>query len=105
MVPHPPSEIMALSDPSTGWTALPAGFVLAAFALPFVPVVMLLRALGLVSWTIEARCYPWGRRHPPIVFSYAVRHREHATAAMSELAAELARGKGNPVLSRAQRIL
>ena len=105
MSPHPPSEMMALADPANGWTPLSAGFVLAVFALPFVPVVMLLRALGLVSWTVEARSYPWGRRSVPIVFAYAVRGREHATDAMAELAAELARGKGSPVLSRAERIL
>jgi len=95
---------MALSDPSTGWTPLPVGLVLAAFALPVLPVVMLLRALGLVSWTVEARSYPWGRRNPPIVFAYAVRGRESAKAAMAELAAELGHGKGSPVLSRAERI-
>jgi hypothetical protein len=101
MRPHPPSEILALADPATGWTPLPLGVRLAGLALPFVPLVLLLRTLRVLPWTLEARTYPWGRRRPPIVFAYEVRGGEEATAAIAELAAALARGSGSPVLPAA----
>jgi hypothetical protein len=56
--PHPPSELIAHADPAYGWTPLPVGIVLAALALPFFPLVVLLRALGLIRWELEARTYP-----------------------------------------------
>ena len=102
--PHPPSEMLAHADPAYGWTPLPAGIVLAVVVLPFLPLIALLRAAGLIRWEVEARTYPWGRRHPPIVFRYAVRGREQAVAAVAELAAALARGSGAPVLQSAERV-
>ncbi|MGH3054128.1 MAG: hypothetical protein ACRDL7_04020, partial [Gaiellaceae bacterium] len=41
MRPHPPSEMLALADPATGWTPLPLGVLLAGLALPFLPLVLL----------------------------------------------------------------
>ena len=105
MRPHPPSEILALADPATGWTPLPLGSLLAGLALPLVPLVLLLRSLRVLPWTVEARTYPWGRRHPPIVLAYEVRGREEAVAAITELAAALARGSGGPVLPGCERVL
>ncbi len=104
MTPPPPSEMLAHADPVYGWTPLPLGVVLAPLALLLLPVVSLLRSLGLVSWTLEARTYPWGRRYPPVVLMYAVRGREQAFAALAELASALTRGGGGPVLARAERI-
>jgi hypothetical protein len=104
MRPHPPSELLSLADPATGWTPLPVGVLLAVFALPFLPLVLLLRSIRLLPWTVEARTYPWGRRCPPIVLTYEVRGREHAVAAISELAAALARGSGGPVLPGCERV-
>ena len=78
----PPSTVRDLSpskDPATGWTPLPLGVLLAGLALPLVPLVLLLRSLRVLPWTVEARTYPWGRRHPPIVsrtrFAAATRQR------------------------------
>ena len=105
MRPHPPSEILALADPATGWTPLPLGILLAGLALPFLPLILLLRALRVLPWTVEARTYPWGRRRPPIVLAYEVRGRNEAAAAVAELAAELARGSGGPVLPGCERVL
>ena len=104
MTPHPPSELLAHADPEHGWTPLPLGYLLAALALPFLPAVALLRALRLLPFELEARTYPWGRRQPPVVLSYAVRGRQEANAALQELATALARGSGGPVLTRAERI-
>ena len=105
MRPHPPSEILALADPATGWTPLPLGVLLAGLALPFLPLILLLRSLRVLPWTVEARTYPWGRRQPPIVFAYEVRGREEAAAALAELAAALAQGSGAPVLYGCERVL
>jgi hypothetical protein len=104
MRPHPPSEILALADPATGWTPLPLGVLLALLALPFMPLVLLLRSLRVLPWTVEARAYPWGRRRPPIVLAYEVRGRAEATAALAELAVALARGSGGPVLPGCERV-
>jgi hypothetical protein len=105
MRPHPPSEMLRLADPATGWTPLPLGVLLATLALPFVPLVLLLRSLRVLPWTVEARTYPWGRRRPPIVLAYEVRGRDEAVAAIAELAAALARGNGGPTLSGCERVL
>lgn len=105
MRPHPPSEILALADPATGWTPLPLGVLLAGLALPFVPLVLLLRSLRVLPWTVEARTYPWGRRHPPIVFAYEVRGRDEAAAAIVMLATALERGSGRPELPGCVRVL
>ena len=104
MRPHPPSEMLALADPATGWTPLPLGVLLAALGVPFLPFVLLLRSLRVLPWTVEARTYPWGRRRPPIVFAYEVRGRDEAMAAVAELAAALARGNGGPRLSGCERV-
>ena len=105
MRPHPPSEILALADPSTGWTPLPLGVLLAGLALPFLPLVLLLRSLRVLPWTVEARTYPWGRRHPPIVFAYEVRGRDEAAAAIVMLATALERGSGRPELPGCEGVL
>jgi hypothetical protein len=101
---YPPTELLGLADPSNGWTEFPLGVLLVPFALPFLPLVLLLRRVRLLSWTIEARTYPWGRRYPPVVLTYAVRGREEAVAAIAELAAALARGSGGPVLPGCERV-
>ncbi len=104
MRPYRASELIALADPSNGWTPFPLGVLLAPLALPFLPLVLLLRRLRLLPWTVEARTYPWGRRYPPIVLTYEVRGREEAIAAVAELAAGLARGSGAPVLRGCERV-
>jgi hypothetical protein len=104
MRPHPPSEILALADPATGWTPLPLGVLLAGLTLPFVPLVLVLRALRLLPWTVEARTYPWGRRHPPIVLAYEVRGRDEAAAAIAMLATARA-GQRGPELPGCERVL
>jgi hypothetical protein len=90
MRPHLASEMMDLSRPDHEVAAaLPLGFVVVPVLLPFLPVVLLLRVLRLLPWTIEARTYPWGRRFPPIVFAYEVRGRDETKLSLKDLAAAL----------------
>jgi hypothetical protein len=78
---------------------MPLAFVFLPFALLLLPPVLLLRALRLLPWTVEARAYPWGRRYPPIVFSYEAVGRADIGRVMDEVVAALARGDGSPVVS------
>jgi hypothetical protein len=94
-----------IRDPVFGVTGpLPLGAVLVALLLPFLPLVLLLRRLGLLRWSVEARTYPWGRRYPPVVLTYAIRGGDAALAAVDRLAAALSRGDGAPVLAGAEFI-
>jgi hypothetical protein len=83
---------------------MPLGALLVVFLLPFLPAVLLLRRLGLLRWTIEARTYPWGRRYPPVVLTYAIRGGDAALTAVDRLADALVRGDGAPVLADAEFI-
>jgi len=78
------------------------GFLLVPFALPLVPFALLLRRARMLPWTIEARAYPWGRRYPPIVLTYAVRGGDETRRALAQVAAALARGDGAPVVDGAE---
>jgi hypothetical protein len=82
---HPPTELLGLADPANGWTPFPLGVLVVPLALPFLPLVLLLRRVRLLPWIIEARTYPWGRRYPPVVLTYAVRGHEEAVAAIWSL--------------------
>jgi hypothetical protein len=81
---------------------LPVGALLALVALPLLPLVLALRYARLLRWTVEARTYPWGRRYPPVVLSYAVRGHREAAEAVGELADALARGAGSPKLANGE---
>lgn len=83
---------------------LPLGFLLFPLALPFVPIVLLLRWRRLLPWTVEARTYPWGRRFPPTVLSYELRGGAESRRAVDDLAEALTRGEGAPVLAGAEAI-
>src|SRR5436190_1126042 len=52
---------------------IPLAFLFTPIALVFLPLVLLLRRVRWLPWTVEARTYPWGRRFPPIVHAYAIR--------------------------------
>jgi len=82
---------------------VPLGFLLVPLVLPLLPFVWLLRRVRLLSWTIEARTYPWGRRYPPIVLTYAVRGGEETRHAFGQLVEALARGDGAPVIDGAEK--
>lgn len=82
--------------------ALPLGFLLVPLALPLVPFALLLRRKRVLPWTIEARTYPWGRRYPPIVLTYAVRGSDETRRAFDQLVEALARGDGAPVIDGAE---
>src|SRR5439155_22435943 len=60
---------------------------------------------GRILANIRSAYYLPARRHPPIVLTYEVRGREEAVAAVTELAAALARGSGGPVLRGCERVL
>ena len=87
---------------STG--PLPLGFLFTLAMLPLVPIVLVLRALRLLPWTIEARAYPWGKRYPPVVLAYAVRGRAESARALDALTEALGRGEGSPAIAGAERI-
>jgi hypothetical protein len=82
----------------------PLAFVFFPVMALFLPFVLFARGRGWLPWTIEARTYPWGRRHPPIVFSYAVRGGFECVVAIDELVMALARGDGRPELSGVEDI-
>jgi hypothetical protein len=91
-------------DATSGWTGpLPLGFLFLPLGLVLMPLVLLLRRLRVLPWTIEARTYPWGRRYPPVVLTYAVRGGDETRRAFAELVAALERGDGSPVLAGAER--
>jgi hypothetical protein len=95
----------SVPDASVGVTGpLPLGALLSLVLFPFVPLVLVLRYARLVRWTVEARAYPWGRRYPPVVLSYAIRGHEEASRAVDDLAEALARGDGAPTLAGAEFI-
>lgn len=81
---------------------LPLGALLSLVMLPLLPLVLALRYARLLRWTVEARTYPWGRRYPPMVLSYAVRGHREARQAVDELADALARGEGSPELANGE---
>jgi len=91
-------------DAYSGWTGpLPLGFLLVPLLLPLVPLVLLLRRMRLLPWTIEARAHPWGRRYPPIVLTYAIRGGDESRRAFDQLVEALARGEGSPLIDGAER--
>jgi hypothetical protein len=105
MRPYPPSEMIDLSHPDREVAAvLPLGFIVVPALLPFLPLVLLCRALRLLPWTIEARTYPWGKRFPSIVFAYEIRGRDETRLALEEIAAALERGDGAPAVKGAERL-
>jgi hypothetical protein len=81
-----------------------AGVFLMPFVLPFLPLVLVLRMLRLLPWTIEARTYPWGKKRPPIVHAYEVRGKDEAERVMRDLAAALASSDGAPVIPGTERV-
>jgi hypothetical protein len=86
-------------DAYGAWTGpLPLGFLLVPLLLPLVPLVLLLRRLRLLPWTIEARTHPWGRRYPPVALTYLIRGGEESHRAFGQLVEALARGEGTPVI-------
>lgn len=92
-------------DAFGAWTGpIPLGFLLVPLALPLVPFALLLRRLGLLPWTIEARAHPWGRRYPPVVLTYAIVGGDEARGAFEELVAALARGDRTPVIAGAEKL-
>src|SRR4051794_16620878 len=92
-----PDAVGAWSGP------LPLGFLFFPLVLPFMPLVLLLRRLRVLPWTIEARAYPWGRRYPPVVLTYAVRGGDETRIAFQQLLDGLARGDGAPVVCGAEK--
>jgi hypothetical protein len=92
-------------DAFGAWTGpLPLGFIFLPLALPLLPFVLFLRRLRLLPWTVEARAHPWGRRFPPMVFTYEVRGHEDTLRVLDQVAEALARGDGAPDIPGAENI-
>jgi hypothetical protein len=96
-----PGQVQDAFGAPTG--PLPLGFLLMPLVLPFVPLVLLLRRLRVLPWTIEARTHPWGRRYPPVVLTYAVRGGDESRRAFGQLVEALARGEGTPIIDGAEK--
>ena len=92
-----PDAYSALTGP------LPLGFLLFPVVLPLVPFALLLRRARLLPWTIEARAFPWGRRYPPIVLTYAIHGGDESRRAFAQLVEALARGE-TPAIDGAEKI-
>jgi hypothetical protein len=92
-------------DAYGAWTGpLPLGFLLVPLVLPLVPLVLLLRRMRWLPWTVEARAHPWGRRYPPVVLTYAIRGGEESRRALGQLVEALARGEGAPRIDGAEKL-
>ena len=96
-----PGQVQDAFGAPTG--PLPLGFLLMPLVLPLVPLVLLLRRLRLLPWTIEARTHPWGRRYPPVVLTYAVRGGEESRRVFGQLVEALAHGEGAPIIAGAEK--
>jgi hypothetical protein len=91
-------------DAVGAWTGpLPLAFVFFPLMVPLIPVALLLRRLHVLPWTLEASAYPWGKRYPPIVLTYAVRGGEETRSAFAQLVEALASGDGAPALAGAEK--
>jgi hypothetical protein len=91
-------------DAVGAWTGpTPLAFLFFPLMVPLIPVALFLRRLRVLPWTLEARAYPWGRRYPPLVLTYAVRGGEETRSAFLQLVDALASGDGAPVLDGAER--
>jgi hypothetical protein len=93
-----PDAVLAPTGP------LPLGFLLFPLMLPLLPLVLLLRRVRWLPWTIEARTHPWGRRYPPVVLSYAIRGGVETRRAFGQLVEALERGEGAPVIAGAEKL-
>ena len=71
--------------------------------LPFLPLVIVLRRWGVVSWTIQARCRPWGRHGPPVVLRWRVKGDAASRRAFDDIVSQLEQGSGAPVIAGAER--
>jgi hypothetical protein len=86
--------------------ALPA-LVLDAVAftltLPLLPLRVWLRRRGMLAWTLEATCRPWGRRGPKQAMRWRVKGDAASKDAVRAIADAFARGDGAPSVAGAER--
>jgi hypothetical protein len=105
MRPVGPSAAMGMQDGVQ--LALPQmllGAVFFVVMLPFLPIVLGLRALRVTPWTIEATSRPWGRRGPPVVMHWQIRGRHEADAALASICEQFEQGAGAPAVAGAEHI-
>jgi len=105
MRPVGPSAAMGMQEGSQ--FALPQmllGAVFFVVMLPFLPIVLGLRALRVTPWTIEATSRPWGRRGPPVVMHWEIRGKHEADAAVASICEQFEQGAGAPAVAGAERV-
>ena len=73
--------------------------------LPPLPLVVALRRAGVLSFTIQARCRPWGRKGPPTVMRWKVKGDIESQRAFQEIVTALEQGSGAPTVAGAQRVM
>ncbi len=91
---------------SHGGYALPALVVDAVaftLTLPLLPLRIWLRRSGVLAWTLEATCRPWGRRGPKQVMRWRVKGDTASKDAVRAIAEAFARGDGAPSVAGAER--
>ena len=72
--------------------------------LPFLPLAILLRRVGWLSWTIQARCRPWGRQGPPTMMRWKVKGEDQSRRAFQDIVAALEHGSGAPEVAGVERV-
>jgi hypothetical protein len=72
--------------------------------LPLLPIAIALRYAGILPWTIQARCRPWGRRGPPTAMRWRVNGNAESERAFQEIVSALERGDGSPSVAGAHRV-
>jgi hypothetical protein len=114
--PMTPEEAMKFTRAGTGGglgrgqargnpgAALLFDTVLFLLFLPLLPLVVGLRHAGVLPWTIQARCRPWGRRGPPAVMRWRVKGNSESQRVFQDVCSALERGDGAPVVAGAERV-
>jgi hypothetical protein len=72
--------------------------------LPLLPIWIGLRHAGILPWTLQARCRPWGRHGTPVVLRWRVKGDAESHRAFQDIVSALERGDEAPVIAGAQRV-
>jgi hypothetical protein len=92
------------SGPSLEPTAPVFGAVLTLLLLPFLPFAIALRRVGVLPWTIQAKCRPWGKHGPPTIMWWHVKGDSESRRAFQDIVSALEREPGVPVVAGAKRV-
>ena len=100
----PRAEALRTADIGDAPSVLIVETIVFVISLPFLPFVLGLRRAGVLPWTIQARCRPWGRRGPATVLRWRVKGDAESRRALQDIVAALERGSDTPVVAGAERV-